>query len=141
MRDAGVPLAKLLLYYVKTISADLCGYTVVPIPLSRKRERVRGFNQAELVGSMFARESSLPLDTDIIFRREHRKPQSETRNIKERRENIRGCYSLCPRSRPVPKSIVLIDDVTTSGATFREAITVLASAGIENIFALAVAKA
>lgn len=139
--DAAAPLASLLINYITGLEFDLRGFSVVPIPLSIKRQRARGFNQSTLIAQFFAQHFSLPLEERLLVRILHNKPQSETNDILERKENIHGCFSVPDPESLRGKNIVLIDDVTTSGTTFLEAARVLKTAGVKKIIALAVAQA
>jgi ComF family protein len=149
---AAEPLAEILAAYVARLGLDLGGkasagvsgssaWTVTPVPLSPQRARARGFNQSALIAQSFARALGAPFDEHLLARIAHRKPQSETEDIFERRENIKGCFALAPGADVRSKKIVLVDDVTTSGTTFTEAARVLKLAGAKKILALAVAKA
>ena len=144
VKDAALPLAEVLCRYVNHIctenALDLSGFVVMPLPLSPERKRMRGFNQAELIASWFTYQTGLSLDTQALLRIRHRKPQSETRDIAERRANIAGCFAAVPE-RCAGKNIILIDDVTTSGSTFLEAARALNVAGAKKTIALAVARA
>jgi len=140
MRDAAEPLAEIMGKYISGLDADLAGYSIIPIPLSPKRQRERGFNQAELIGKILAARLNIPLETKILVRIKHASPQSATENAIERRMNVRGCFaaasgSLCGRK------VILVDDVTTSGATFLEAALSIKNAGAKKIIALAAAMA
>jgi competence protein ComFC len=141
VKGAADPLADILMGYIETLGLDLKGYIVVPIPLSVRRLQARGFNQSDLIAGRCADRLGLLYKPDALMRVRHRKPQSETKSLAERRENIRGCFL----SRPFPaegsKRVLLIDDVTTSGATFLEAAHALRAAGAETVIAMAVAKA
>jgi ComF family protein len=139
IRGAAEPLADIIAGYVASLDLDLHDYTLMPIPLSKRRERARGFNQSELIGKRCALRLGIPCETEMLMRIRHRKPQSETQNIAERRENIRGCFAA--RTLSLKKNVLLIDDVTTSGATFLEAARTLKAAGAKKIIALAAAKA
>lgn len=141
VRAVAQPLASILAIYAEPFKSYLNGCTVVPIPLSRERLRTRGFNQSELIANLFATRIGLPLRTDILVRVKHTKPQSETANLAERKENIRGCFSVIDTVLAEGRRFVLVDDVTTSGATFLEAARALQSARAEKIIALAVAQA
>lgn len=143
-KAAAEPLALLLARYAASSPASLAafaGHTVVPVPLSRKRLRARGFNQAELIARRFASQLSLPIATRLLARVKHAKPQSETKNLVERKNNIRGCFSVSDPAAAAGKCFILIDDVTTSGATFLEAARALKDAHAARVFALAVAQA
>jgi len=141
IRGAAEPLADILASYIVSLDFDLHDFMVIPIPLSKRRERARGFNQSELIGKRCALRLGIPCETEILMRIRHRKPQSETQNIAERRENIRGCFASRTLSLKKNKNVLLVDDVTTSGATFLEAARTLKAAGAKKIIALAAAKA
>ncbi len=138
---AATPLAGILVEYIARLGMDLSGFVVVPIPLSAQRARSRGFNQSALIARPFAEALRLPLDERLLARILHRKPQSDTEDIAERKENIKGCFALAHGADAQNKKIILVDDVTTSGTTFAEAARVLKDAGAKKIFALACAKA
>ncbi len=140
---AAEPLAEILVGYVARLGLDLHDFIAVPIPLSTKRARARGFNQSALIARPFARALGIPCEEHLLARVQHRKPQSETEDIFERRENVRDCFALADGAIKAlrDKKILLIDDVTTSGTTFTEAARVLKSGGAKKIIAVAVAKA
>ncbi|MGD1003744.1 MAG: ComF family protein [Minisyncoccia bacterium] len=144
---AAEPLAEILASYVARLGLDLDGgdssgaWTVTPVPLSRERARARGFNQSALIAQPLARALGAPFDEHILARIAHRKPQSDTEDIFERRENIKGCFTFAPSADVHNKKIVLVDDVVTSGTTFTEAARILKAGGAKKVLALAVAKA
>jgi ComF family protein len=138
---AAEPLAQILAGYATRLRLDLAQYIVTPIPLSAKRARARGFNQSTLIARPFAAALGIPFEEHLLARIQHRKPQSDTEDIFERRENIKGCFALAPGADVADKKIVLIDDVTTSGTTLTEAAHVLKNGGAKKIIALACAKA
>lgn len=146
IKGAAEPLADMLIHYVARLPIDLRGFTVMPMPISKERMAERGFNQSALIAEQMARFFGLPFEKNILIRIAHRTAQSEIEDHAERRGNIRGCYAIRRRKEyayPAAEmgKIILIDDVTTSGATFTEAATVLRAAGARKIFALAAAKA
>jgi ComF family protein len=145
MKSAAEPLADVLIHYCARLPMDLQGFSVVPVPISKERMRERGFNQSALIAARFAQFFGLPLKTKIVTRTVHRPAQSDIADRDERHQNIQNCYiakpfagtGICAKN----KNIILIDDVTTSGATFTDAVRALRAAGARKIFALAVAKA
>ncbi|MDP2703670.1 MAG: phosphoribosyltransferase family protein [bacterium] len=86
------------------------------------------------------------IETDILKRTKQTDPQAETKSAKERRENVRGCFSLNPKFYPPAgglnptSSVILVDDVYTSGATMAEAVRVLKDAGAKHVLAFVIAK-
>ena len=139
-RDAAATLANLTARHIAMAGLDLNGFAAVPLPLSKRRERERGFNQAELIANAFARQTNIPIVTNAIIRTRHTKPQSEINNIDDRRANLANAFT--PGPAPLPsRHILLIDDVTTSGATLREAARALKTAGARRIIALVAAAA
>jgi ComF family protein len=116
-------------------------YIIIPIPLSKQRELERGYNQAAEIAAKLALKLSLPFATDILLKTAHTKPQTETKDIKERRENLSGCFAIKNPAAVAGKKILLVDDVTTSGSTFLEAARILKAAGARKIIAIAAARA
>jgi ComF family protein len=145
MKGAAEPLADILIHYCARLPMDLQGFSVIPVPISKERMRERGFNQSALIAERFARFFGLPLKTKILTRTVHRTAQSDIADRDERHQNIQNCYVAKPFDKSgvcTPnKNIILIDDVTTSGATFADAVRALRAAGARKILALAVAKA
>lgn len=95
-------------------------YRIIPIPLSKKRLRMRGYNQVEEV----VRKSPLPpgmsLHTHILIRTRDTQPQTELRR-KERLLNIRDAFGVADVEAIRGKHILIIDDVTTTGTTLHAA--------------------
>jgi len=141
IKAAAQPLGNLLIQYTEALSLPLKNFIVIPIPLSKKRLRGRGFNQAELIAKIFAEHFELPPETNLLVRTKNAKPQSEIKNLKERLLNVKDCFAVINQESVASKNILLIDDVITSGATLLEATAALKNAGARKIIALAVAKA
>ena len=140
IRGAAEPLAKITYEYISKLEIDLSSYIIVPIPLSKKRLRERGFNQSELIGEILATLLNISIKTERLVRTKDTSPQSATENAIERRVNVSGCFSATKDSL-LGKNIILIDDVTTSGATFLEAALAVKSAGARKIISIAAAMA
>lgn len=142
LRLAAAPLADMLIRYAETITLpkDNRNVAVVPVPLGAERFRKRGFNQSEEVAMRFALHYKLPLFSNALIRMKNTRPQSEL-SFNERAANIAGAFKANEALINGYRSIILIDDVTTSGATFAEASRALKAAGVRTIYALAVAKA
>ncbi len=113
---------------------------VIPIPLSKKRFNERGFNQSELIARSFAsRDTTLLLSTNILTRNKHTKPQSSINLKRERLTNIQGVFSVKNSPLLIGKTCILIDDIVTTGATMKEASSVLKKSGAKKVILIAVA--
>ncbi len=141
VKNAADALGDLLVRYAAMLHLPFEDYLIIPIPLSPRRLRERGFNQSELIANIFARGFGLPIETKALMRVKNTKPQSETKNLVERRENLARSFTARHPEYVAGKNIILVDDVTTSGATLLEAATVLKSAGARKIIAFTVARA
>lgn len=109
---------------------------LVPMPLSSKRLKERGFNQAEIIANLVAEECGASV-TDILKRVGHKDPQSSLEHdLETRQNNIAGCFKV---EGEVPKQVVLIDDVITTGATAAEAAWLLKSKGADEVSVLTLA--
>ncbi len=138
-KDAAKPLGELLVSYAENLNLPENDMLVVPVPLGKARMRKRGFNQSFLIAEIFSKKFSLEIESNGFIRSKETKQQSEMKNLKERIENVSGCFAVAAPEKFRGRKIVLIDDVSTSGATFFEAATSLKKAGAKKIVALAVA--
>ncbi len=111
-------------------------WLIVPVPLSKKKLRNRGYNQAELI----AKEISPNILTDVLFKKFHTKSQVEVKDKEERLANIIGSFGITNPEKIRGKKIILLDDVRTTGATTREAKKVLRSAGAKKVVGVVVAR-
>ncbi|MEK7569571.1 MAG: ComF family protein [Patescibacteria group bacterium] len=115
---------------------------LLPIPLSRKRRRERGFNQAELICRKLVeldREENFTLETGALARPKDSEHQARIEERKKRLENIVGAFSVKNPEKISGRNIILIDDITTTGATLSEAKKVLREAGARKVVAFTVA--
>lgn len=111
---------------------------IVPVPLSKRRWRWRGFNQAELLSQRVAGQYGLALDSRSLIRIKHKKPQAKLAEI-HRLENVKECFSW-QGGRLKKKNIILIDDVVTTGATLNECAKTLKASGAGEVWGLVAAK-
>lgn len=108
---------------------------VVPIPLHRGRQRQRGYNQAALIAKAVARRLDLPLAGGLL-RRSRATPPQAALPAADRATNLRDAFE----ARPTIGEVLLIDDVTTTGATFEAAARALLNSGATRVYALAIAR-
>ena len=117
------------------ISCDIITW----VPLSRRRLRKRGYDQARILAEETAGRLGLPCEK-LLEKRVDNKPQSATGSAEKRRENAKGVYA-CPVPEKIKdKRILLIDDIVTTGSTIAECASVLKKAGCAEVFAAAAAS-
>lgn len=115
---------------------------LIPIPLSKKRLRERGFNQSELLAkemSFIDNGSSFTLATDVLYKVRNTPSQVSIKDRQKRLQNLRGCFSVKNPDKIKNRNIILIDDVTTTGATINEAKKTLLKAGAKKVIAFTIA--
>lgn len=114
---------------------------VIPVPLTKKRFRNRGYNQSELLAKGFVEIIQKPLILDAIARQHFQQSQTRLGRV-ERQENTSGAFVLRKGEQVRGKRVLLIDDVITTGATLRACGEQLLAAGAKelNILTLAIAK-
>ena len=110
-------------------------HAVVPVPLAYSRQKERGFNQAEELSSLLPGENG----AGLLKRERKTKPQSSLESIRERRENVKGAFFVTEEIRGL--SLLLVDDVVTSGATTEEAARALKRGGARRVDVLALCLA
>lgn len=125
------------LLYQKLMPLDLPDCLIVPVPLHRKRQNFRGFNQSELIARYIAKKLGLNF-ADCIRRVRDTKPQVALKR-EERRKNVVGSF-YCNGDSIIGKNIILVDDVTTTGATLSECAKALKEAGAKRIYGAVVAR-
>jgi ComF family protein len=89
---------------------------LVPVPLHRKKEKKRGYNQSEWIARGLSKVSDIPINTDNLLRN-LQNPTQTTKSIWERWENIQGHFVIRDPKVFANKHILLVDDVLTSGST------------------------
>ena len=109
-------------------------------PLSRKRLRERGYDQAELLARTAGRALGLPAAA-LLRKCRHTQPQSGLEEESARRANALGAYELLPGGKLEGKRVLLVDDVVTSGATLSECGRVLLQGGAAAVYCLTLAQA
>ncbi len=112
---------------------------IVPIPLYTSRSNTRGFNQSLSIARMVQNLTNLEAREDVLLRRKNTPHQARLASDQERMTNLSGAFEVSMGVR-VPPSILLIDDVVTSGATVREAAKTLKNAGCKHILVLSLAR-
>ncbi len=111
---------------------------IVPLPLSAQRERERGFNQSMFIAQWLSKEFSLPVVP--MLKRAQRSGHQADRSYAERERAMVNSPFVAQPIRRRPTSVLLVDDVWTTGSTIEAAKRALTSAGIQQILAFTLAK-
>jgi len=112
---------------------------IVPVPLHSRRLAWRGFDQASLLCQPLAEGLGLPVWDDVLERTRDTTPQVQVRGRK-RLQNVRGAFEARKTWRLGGRSVILVDDVFTTGATIIECARTLRKAGVADVYALTVAR-
>ena len=112
-------------------------FILVPIPMPLLRKYIRGYNQAELIAKILSKECSLSINTRILLRKSAPKRQVMTTTKSERLQNQHNTFKINESVKNL--NIILVDDVTTTGATIFEARNLLLKAGASTVQALTIA--
>ena len=139
-RRIAEPLGHLLAeaYLRYQLQAD----AIVPVPLHYERQYQRGYNQAALLARSCAERVGVPVCEDLVIR-QRATPAQVGLGLRARVENVAGAF-LCPSQFSAPamnkRSIVIIDDVCTTGATIEACAAPLFAAGVRSIWGLVLAR-
>jgi len=147
VRDLAEELIELFLSFCgeEKLFSDFCclpNVVLVPIPLHPRRLRWRGFNQAELLGELIAKNLGIKFVPDLLIRVKNTEPQVKL-DKDQRQINIRRAFALNKNSQFDNLEIcnfVLFDDVWTTGATLKEAGKVLKRNGAKKVWGLTIAR-
>ncbi len=113
---------------------------IIPVPLSDSRLHKRGYNQAELIAVNIGERVGLPCLPGFLVRTRNTKQQSRFRDPGMRAANVRGSFAVPDRVSVENLSVLLVDDVFTTGNTLHEAALALFRAGAEKITAITAAS-
>lgn len=135
VRRLSIPLGELL------ASLSLPPVDVfLPVPLSKERLILRGFNQSHLLCHILSMEFSIPMEPNILVKPGDIQPQSLLSRAK-RLKNPKGAFSVIMSDRKLlPGRVFIVDDVMTTGATINECARVLLSAGVKEVYGAVLAR-
>ena len=109
---------------------------IVPVPMFGRKQRLRGYNQAEVFGRELSKRLGVPLVCDAVIRCRDTKPMKELNDV-ERKNNLRNAFQI--RKNIVKyKQILLVDDIYTTGSTADEVSRILREDGVEKIYFLSI---
>jgi len=143
VRSAGKTLARFLSEAVAALDLPE-KVTVIPVPLWKGKRQARGFNQAEEIARAFMSfhvgPASIQLDTASLIRRRDTASQTGLTR-RQRQANVRGAFAVVHKEKIQGLSILMVDDVMTTGTTAAECARALLRAGAKEVFVATVARA
>jgi ComF family protein len=134
------PLGKILAN--RLFETDIPGKVqhILPVPLHRSRLRSRGFNQSRLLADELGQRLGLPVLVGRLRRRVNTPPQTGATSVAARRANVKDAFRLRNAEALKGKSVLLVDDVLTTGATTSECAGVLRRAGVRRVYVATVTR-
>ncbi len=136
-RDMAVPLGEMLISFWK--KTPLPAELLLPVPLSPRRLRERGYNQSRLLAERLGASAGIAVCDNALRRQRHTQSQARL-NAEQRRKNVAGAFA-CVGNTVRDKQILLIDDVCTTGATLEACSIALKQGGAGSVWALTLARA
>lgn len=146
IQEMAEPLSIILKKYITRLNKDnkfsilSDSPIIIPIPLHSLRLNWRGFNQADLIAKLFAQSIQTNTHTDIITRIKKSKPQADIKQKDDRLKNLKYKFRVTGSSKIKNKTVILIDDICTTGATLNECARILKEAGAQKVVGLVVAR-
>jgi ComF family protein len=113
---------------------------IFPVPLHVHRLRQRGFNQAGLLARALAKQLGIPVNFSMLVRKSWTEPQTRL-NREQRLKNVKDAFEVVGVNRVADRSVLIIDDVYTTGTTLNECAKTLMAAGAAEVHARTVCRA
>ena len=137
-------LYEFLIEDISDIKINVSGRSifVIPIPISNNKIKSRGYNQTLAIANGFCKSEksgTLELKDKIVIKKYDTIPQAKITNKKRRLENIKNVFEIKNKEIIKGRTIILIDDVVTTGGTLREVMKILKKAGAKKIYGYTVA--
>lgn len=114
---------------------------IVPVPLHPSRQRSRGFNQAELLAEALGKELKLPVR--LLLKKHKKTKDQKSLSRGERKRNVKDafCVDESAMGQQIPKSVLLLDDISTTGSTLMACAKVLKTYGVLSVYYISVCVA
>jgi len=146
IEDLHVPLGKIMVKRIFQSNLPIPD-AIIPVPLHPRRLRWRGFNQSELLANHISNNLvanfTIPIKKDWLLRKRFTQPQMKIKKYSERLDNLQGAFTLNPKT-PIQnlqgKTLLLIDDIATTGATLFECAKILKASGAKKVFSVVIAR-
>jgi ComF family protein len=133
----GEALAQQMVDFIRSLHWDID--LLIPVPLGRKRLQERGYNQVALVAQPLAYRTGIRYAPHALWKARETRSQVGLK-IKDREKNVLNAYQADAR-RVAGKSVLVMDDVSTTGATISACTAALLSAGAREVYGITIARA
>jgi len=143
VKDLSQPLSSLIITHFNSCEKqppfiqEKTNFIIIPIPLSQKRLKWRGFNQAEEIARNLSTNLQIPLHNNILTKNKETSFQSNL-SKEEREKNLLNSFSC--NKQIINKKILLVDDIYTTGSTMEECSKVLKKAGATRVIGITIAR-
>lgn len=110
---------------------------IIYIPIHRRKEAIRGYNQAELLGNFIGKELNIPVSKNNLVKIKWTKEQSHLTKI-NRATNLKDSFKVKDINKIKNKKILLVDDIITTGATMGECSRLLINSGVKEVITMGI---
>ncbi len=138
LTDLMAEIKKLFISYRGQIQSWDVSVPLIPVPLYWRKECERGFNQAELIARIVHEVFGNPVRADLLERIQNHPAQARL-SAQQRYHNVAGGFRV-KNTQSVPRQVILVDDVYTTGATMDACAQALKSVGVEEVWGLVIAR-
>ncbi len=135
----GEILAEIAFEHIKGSDSIFDCDLIIPVPISKKRMSLRGFNQSEVIAKKLSKLLKKSILKNVLIKKIDTIPQSLL-SFRERRENVRGSFEVRDNGLLKGKKILLVDDIYTTGSTVSECCKVLLKAGAKEVKVFTIAQ-
>ncbi len=131
-REYGEIFGEELAFFMKDYILKIKPDALIPVPIYRSRERIRGYNQAEVLAKSLGKHLNLPVRADLIKRVRNTKALKDL-NPKERLNNLKNAFIIEGNGVKL-STVIIVDDIYTTGSTIDAVTNVLLKAGVKRVY-------
>ncbi len=111
---------------------------IVPVPMHKRKLLAKGFNQADLLANVISKHTGIPVQS--IIRKNRATKDQKNLSGRERRDNLKNVFSVrIPEGTMMPSSVLIVDDIFTTGSTVNACAYALKQAGVERVYYICIA--
>ncbi len=125
--------------FFEALAGETAYDVLIPIPLDHRKHFEREFNQSELIAGLIQKKAGIRLNRRVLAKRRHTLPQSQL-SREERQINLKNAFRVQKGAQIRGKTVLLVDDVLTTGATSSEAARMLKNHGAKRVDVFALAR-